>query len=794
MDATDEELSQLVDEGYSDDEIASLYEGESSSPTMSQPTELPDSTGSFFGDTLDAIGGGSRGYLRGIADTFGDVADLGASTIASGVRSAQTGDLQWVPSDLVSDTLTGMVDDLSGDVGRQSAAGRIAQRGGELTGNAVGFLTGGAGLAKAPGLLGKAGALFASGPKQQLLLSALGGTAGQGAVEAGLVDQGGMGQAGVELGTMVAPGIAGGLFNLGKAATQPLRRYFYQNAPEAADEVVRSMEKISGANLLDDYGQSSSALGRSMQLAEDVGGKSGIKRATGEVVGEVKDLVRASSSEVAQLMDEATKIKQVGKLSGWTPALIDRAKEIDNTLATLPKVDTKVVQEGFPLLNAKYGDFVKGTEKVVSETPNEAFKALQKLEATNRVATSIYSDLTSVFKIGKKSGKSFSAKDYEKATERIGTTLLTGKGITAKDFTNVMESYPEGLAIGKQAALGEVFKGDPKDWLKQLNEKRSPLVTLLGKEAAPEAMKVLDDLAGKHVDTVAGHMASYIHGFLGKKLIMTGLAAASIKTGGLAIPATGVLYLADKAAKAVASKPTEMTTWISKALVSPEARKLLSAKATPQNIKAALESFKIAGRNAIMGVAGNDEEITDLGVIGLSGRESSTEKKSEVVPEDRDTTPKTSMSIKQDIADVESEIDSDPYFSAVYEAESTRNPMAQPRDPKTGKLLSSAKGGFQLIDSTARNLGVKDAFDLRQNFEGFKKLTDENARAIKSEDPSDLYSAHYLGAPLYKKWMAGKPLDDTEQSQVDYLLRKALPRFNKIYKNSRYQKAKISEA
>ena len=124
MDATDEELSQLVDEGYSDDEIASLYEGESSSPTMSQPTELPDSTGSFFGDTLDAIGGGSRGYLRGIADTFGDVADIGASTIASGVRSAQTGDLQWVPSDLVSDTLTGMVDDLSGDVGRQSEIGR----------------------------------------------------------------------------------------------------------------------------------------------------------------------------------------------------------------------------------------------------------------------------------------------------------------------------------------------------------------------------------------------------------------------------------------------------------------------------------------------------------------------------------------------------------------------------------------------------------------------------------------------------------------------------------------------
>jgi len=191
----------------------------------------------------------------------------------------------------------------------------------------------------------------------------------------------------------------------------------------------------------------------------------------------------------------------------------------------------------------------------------------------------------------------------------------------------------------------------------------------------------------------------------------------------------------------------------------------------------------------------NDEEITDLGVIGLSGDNGKKKEpeQAEAVG-DVDTTPKTSMSVKRDIADVEAEIDSDPYFSALYEAESTRNPMAQPIDKKTGKLLSSAKGGFQLINATARKLGVKDAFDLRQNFEGAKKLTEEHRRAIKSDDPSDLYSAHYLGSSLYKKWMAGKALDETEQSQVDYLLRKALPRFNRIYKNSRYQKAKVTEA
>lgn len=129
---------------------------------------------------------------------------------------------------------------------------------------------------------------------------------------------------------------------------------------------------------------------------------------------------------------------------------------------------------------------------------------------------------------------------------------------------------------------------------------------------------------------------------------------------------------------------------------------------------------------------------------------------------------------KQDVAAIEAEIDSDPFDAAVYQAESGRNPLA--KNPET-----SASGAFQLIKKTAANLGVKDVFDLKDNYEGFKKLKAENIRALGTDDPKLLYMAHYLGAPVLKKWLAGKTLTDEEEAQVRYLKQKALPDFMKIY-------------
>lgn len=136
-----------------------------------------------------------------------------------------------------------------------------------------------------------------------------------------------------------------------------------------------------------------------------------------------------------------------------------------------------------------------------------------------------------------------------------------------------------------------------------------------------------------------------------------------------------------------------------------------------------------------------------------------------------------------DVKKIEQEIDANPYYKAVYQAESGRNPLA--KNPN-----SSASGAFQLINSTAKALGVKDPFDLAQNFEGFKKLTEDNARIIGSTDPVALYTAHYLGAPLTKKLMDNKPLTAKEEQIVRGFFEKGknkmspIDRFKDIYSQS----------
>lgn len=135
---------------------------------------------------------------------------------------------------------------------------------------------------------------------------------------------------------------------------------------------------------------------------------------------------------------------------------------------------------------------------------------------------------------------------------------------------------------------------------------------------------------------------------------------------------------------------------------------------------------------------------------------------------------------KRPVAEVEQEIDQDPYYSALYEAESSRNPKARPVDPKTGKLLSSAKGGFQFLDGTAKLVKLKDPDDLGEAFEKVKLLTEDHKKRF-GDDPEFLYSAHYLGATVLNKVVNGKQLTRKEQQQVDYLKEKALPRFMKIY-------------
>jgi len=127
----------------------------------------------------------------------------------------------------------------------------------------------------------------------------------------------------------------------------------------------------------------------------------------------------------------------------------------------------------------------------------------------------------------------------------------------------------------------------------------------------------------------------------------------------------------------------------------------------------------------------------------------------------------------RNVKDVEAEIDRDSYLSALYEAESGRNPQA--KNPK-----STASGGFQFIKRTAASLGLKDPFDLDESLTAVRKLTDEHKRLF-GDDPAVLYSAHYLGSTLLRKVQRGATLTAKEQGIVDSLVQKALPRFMRIY-------------
>lgn len=141
---------------------------------------------------------------------------------------------------------------------------------------------------------------------------------------------------------------------------------------------------------------------------------------------------------------------------------------------------------------------------------------------------------------------------------------------------------------------------------------------------------------------------------------------------------------------------------------------------------------------------------------------------------------------KQPVDIVEQAIDADPYYSALYEAESSRNPSAKNK-------TSSAAGGFQLIKATAKALGVEDPLDLSQSFAGVKKLTEQHAERF-GEDPVKLYAAHYMGAGLLQKVLDKKDLSDKEQEIVDSFFDSALPRFRRIYEKVAKKSTGVLEA
>ena len=198
-----------------------------------------------------------------------------------------------------------------------------------------------------------------------------------------------------------------------------------------------------------------------------------------------------------------------------------------------------------------------------------------------------------------------------------------------------------------------------------------------------------------------------------------------------------------------------------------KAAQLMEEAGKPSGIRKALTDAAVgAGENAAL--QGTYKGITSMfgarpNEIDLGGGVYS------VQDESKKEQPKNQETEDQ----IRSEINSDPYFKALSMTESGGNENA--KNPE-----SSASGEFQLIKSTAKALGVKDVFNLRDNFEATKRLTDEH-RARFGDDPEMLYSAHFLGGTVLAKYLAGKPLTPDEKRRVNDLQTKALPRFRKFY-------------
>lgn len=95
-------------------------------------------------------------------------------------------------------------------------------------------------------------------------------------------------------------------------------------------------------------------------------------------------------------------------------------------------------------------------------------------------------------------------------------------------------------------------------------------------------------------------------------------------------------------------------------------------------------------------------------------------------------------------------------IAAFIEVESKWKPNAQPVDEKTGELMSSAKGLMQILDGTAKELGVKNAFVPEQAIYGGARYIADNMALLKGKSNQlELTIAAYHNGPYDKTIQKG---------------------------------------
>ncbi len=373
------------------------------------------------------------------------------------------------------------------------------------------------------------------------------------------------------------------------------------------------------------------------------------------------------------------------------------------------------------------------------ETKEEAVRAMQALKGQHTSVDALRSSLMS--------------KIWESSTNK-----MTGS-INPTTFHKQLKLYqeiaPEVLTKAQQTAFSKIAK----DVTSQESVKRMAFAASKGNSITSESDNFIDLLhtAVKENATSAVRKAISDIPFVGKM-------------------ADSLINLVDNPA----IRQKLLNEELAKVAMNPRYAEALLSK-SPKVAKAALSQLstnlnkRIEGISGTLGVASGmtgsaitkakNDNITEIEVKGLPKSSLAEDLFSKKQPEVK----------KKDVSAIEQEIDQNPYYSALYEVESGRNPKA--KNPK-----STAKGAFQFIDDTAKRVGLKDSYDLGQSFEAVQKLTQPHAKEF-GEDPRTLYAAHFLGATLLRKVLNDKPLKPEEEKNVKELINVALPRFEKIYQN-----------
>ena len=769
----DEVQSYLGSAGFSPDEIASAMGGPTAvtvtrSPTLGESASfVGKSLAEGAGELLDLLGGVSVGPAAAIRQATkqpkaSGAADLVHEYIGTPEDTGVTGPVARLAKGAVKASLFPM--------------GGVAQKAATFT--------------LLPRVMEKA--VTKAAPRAASILNAIGGAGAEAGVMAqeSLAPDSNIAKFLFPMAGAVAPNL------LWRGAVKPVVDIFRPKAvgEETARQIAEDLRTVTP----EAFTEARTVGERTKQIAEGL-------EATGAAAREAAGKAFEALPENAVVLDDAinniTKFADdVGSVASpgtRTKALIDKLNEL--------KPQDKVVSTPASLIVNEQGRPI--TEAATSVTPGGPAKLpLNKVQNVLRDIGKIYRGASGVDKAI--AGKAFDEVmgAAEKAVPREAMAALDE---ARSGWAQMRAAYEEGAvgsvrasvddASGKLLTLKNKLLNDPKS-AEQLAAVMTP------SELKQAQLIMLDDLVQKTPVTweraisKAGKYDSYRaifgkegadrllklvgrSGTIGEKLLKDnkGLGSLLSKIGlkatiGGAIGKT-VAGEAGEVAGSVAGLASSQgggPIAIAKSIIlqaaagNADALRILSQ---PAQAKGAYNAAITAIKNAIAGNVGN--------VGGDNSAKSapnifSPQKKTPVIEEAMPTS-------KEDVALIEEQIDADPYYSALYEAESGRDPNAQPPiDPKTGKRPSTAKGGFQFINSTAKALGVSDPFDLAESFKAVQTLTEDHRKRF-GDNPKALYRAHVLGASLANKVAKGDSLSKDEKDLVEYFNTRAWPNFERRY-------------